>query len=118
MTFASLSDAPSSSSLVGTVSWLQGVLLGPVATVVAVIAVAWLGMLMLMGRLDIRRGLTVIVGCFVLFGASAIANGIRGVIGGEDVATAYVPPPVAPPPQVPPLQRNPDPYAGASVPRR
>jgi hypothetical protein len=71
-----------------------------------------------MGRLEIRRGLTVISGCFVLFGASAIVTGIRGTVGGADVALADVPPPVAPPPEVPPLRCNPDPYAGASVPGR
>lgn len=116
MTISSLSDAPASSSLLGAVSWLQGVVLGPVATAIAVIAVAWIGMLMLLGRLDVRRGLAVIAGCFVLSGASAIANGIRGAVGGADVAAANVPRALAPPPQVPPLPRNADPYAGAALP--
>ena len=101
-------------------SWLQGTLLGTIATTIAIIAVSWVGLLMLMGRLDIRRGMTVIAGCFVLFGASSIAAGIRGAVGGPDVmAAAAVPPPVAPPPvpaASPPA--NADPYAGASVPGR
>ncbi len=100
------------------VIWLEGTLLGTIATTVAIVAVSWVGLLMLMGRLEIRRGLTVVAGCFVLFGASAIAAGIRGTMG-SDVATAYVQPEVAPLPQVPPPSpRNPDPYAGASVPAR
>jgi type IV secretion system protein VirB2 len=115
MSFASLSDAPGSSALVAAVSWLQGTLLGTIAATVAIIAVSWVGLLMLMGRLEIRRGITVVAGCFVLFGAPAIVGGIRGAVGGEGVASAYVPPAVAPPPAVPPIQRNADPYAGASV---
>ena len=116
MSLASLSDAPGASPLVAAVAWLQGTVLGTIATTVAIIAVAWVGLLMLLGRFEIRRGMTVVAGCFVLFGASAIVGGIRGAVGGEDVATASVPPAVAPPPQVPPPRRNPDPYAGASVP--
>lgn len=118
MSLASLSDAPGASPLVAAVAWLQGTVLGTIATTVAIIAVAWVGLLMLLGRFEIRRGMTVVAGCFVLFGASAIVGGIRASVGGPDVAMASVPPPVAPPPQVPPPRRNPDPYAGASVPGR
>lgn len=99
--------------------WLQGTLLGTIATSVAVIAVAWLGMLMLAGRLEIRRGLTTILGCFILFGASAIAGGIQGFAGaGGGTEMAYTPAPVAPPVQPPPPTSNADPYAGASLPGR
>lgn len=116
--FASLSDAPGSSPLVAAAVWLQETLLGTIATTVAVIAVSWIGMLMLAGRLEIRRGLTVIAGCFVLFGASAIAGGIQSTVGGGGVNTAYVPPAAAPPLQPPPPTRNADPYAGAALPTR
>jgi type IV secretion system protein VirB2 len=114
--YTSLSDAPGSSTLVAAVSWLQGTLLGTIATSVAVIAVAWLGMLMLAGRLEIRRGLTTILGCFLLFGASAIAGGIQGFAGADGEEMAYMPP-VALPVQPPPT-RNADPYAGAALPGR
>ncbi len=77
MSLSSLSNAPGSSTLVAAASWLQGTLLGTIATTVAIIAVAWVGLLLLLGRLEIRRGLTVIAGCFILFGATAIAGGIR-----------------------------------------
>jgi type IV secretion system protein VirB2 len=101
------------------VSWLEGTLLGTLATTVAVIAVSWVGMLMLAGRLEIRRGLVTILGCFILFGASAIAGGIQAVAGGGGADTLYVPTSVALPVQQAPGRReNPDPYAGAALPGR
>lgn len=98
--------------MLAAVSCLQGTLLGTIATTVAIIAVSWVGMLMLMGRFEIRRGLTVIAGCFVLFGASSIAGGILEFAGGGREETAYVSPALAPPPLPPPSTRNADPYAG------
>lgn len=70
-------DPAGSSVLVSAVNWLQGTLLGTIATVVAVIAVATVGFLMLTGRINWRYGATVILGCFILFGASSIVAGIR-----------------------------------------
>jgi type IV secretory pathway VirB2 component (pilin) len=62
--------------------WIQGTLLGNLATTAAVIAVAVVGFLMLTGRIEWRRGLTVVIGCFIIFGATAIVAGIRAVAGG------------------------------------
>jgi type IV secretion system protein VirB2 len=59
------------------VQWLQGTLLGTVATTVSIIAVAVVGLLMLTGRLNWRYGVTVVVGCFILFGAASIVGGIQ-----------------------------------------
>lgn len=73
----SLSDPSGSGPIVSAVQWLQGTLLGTVATVLAVIAVACVGLLMLTGRIDWRRGSVVILGCFILFGAVSIVAGIR-----------------------------------------
>jgi type IV secretion system protein VirB2 len=75
----SLSNAnpEGSSVLVRAVQWMQGTLLGTVATVVAVIAVASVGFLMLTGRINWRYGATVILGCFILFGAASIVAGIQ-----------------------------------------
>ncbi len=70
-------DPAGSGVLVSAVRWLQGSLLGTVATVVAVIAVATVGFLMLTGRINWRYGATVIVGCFILFGAASIVAGIQ-----------------------------------------
>lgn len=73
----SYSDPAGSGVLVSAVNWLQGTLLGTVATVVAVIAVAAVGFMMLTGRINWRYGITVILGCFILFGASSIVAGIH-----------------------------------------
>jgi len=70
-------DPAGSGPIVSALAWLQGTLLGNVATAVAVIAVAMVGFMMLTGRVNWRFGATVIVGCFVLFGASAIVSGIQ-----------------------------------------
>ena len=73
----SLSDPQGSGVIVRAVQWLQGTLLGTIATVVAVIAVASVGFLMLTGRINWRYGATVILGCFILFGAASIVAGIQ-----------------------------------------
>ena len=73
----SYSDPAGSGVLVSAVNWLQGTLLGTVATVVAVIAVAVVGFMMLTGRTNWRYGVTVVLGCFILFGAASIVAGIH-----------------------------------------
>ena len=70
-------DPAGSGPIVNALYWLQGTLLGNVATAVAVIAVAMVGFMMLAGRINWRFGATVIIGCFVLFGAGAIVSGIQ-----------------------------------------
>lgn len=78
---ASLSDPAGSGPIVSAMQWLQGTLLGTVATVVAVIAVACVGFMMLTGRMNWRYGGVVILGCFILFGAVSIVAGIRSTAG-------------------------------------
>ena len=80
--FANAGDPQGSGPILAAVLWLQGTLMGNVATAVAVMAVAAVGLMMLTGRLNWRMGMTVIIGCFVLFGASAIVSGIRSAAGG------------------------------------
>ncbi len=78
-----MNDPAGSGVLINAVSWLQGTLLGTVATTVAVITVAAVGFMMLTGRINWRYGAVVILGCFVLFGATSIVAGIRAAaIGG------------------------------------
>jgi type IV secretion system protein VirB2 len=72
-----LTDPQGSGPIVSAAQWLQGTLLGTVATVLAVIAIASVGFMMLTGRMDWRRGGVVILGCFILFGAVSIVSGIR-----------------------------------------
>jgi hypothetical protein len=98
----------------------------------AVIAVASVGFLMLSGRVDWRRGAQTILGCFIVFGASSIAVGLMGVAQSAAADSAQAGSldfieSAAPPPSAPPAGRaqtvcwtcgasgNDDPYAGASV---
>lgn len=74
-------DPQGSGPILAALLWLQGTLMGNVATAVAVMAVAACGLMMLTGRLNWRMGVTVIMGCFILFGAAAIVSGIRQAAG-------------------------------------
>lgn len=115
---------PGSGVFAATMQWLQGTLLGTVATTVAVIAVASVGLLLLSGRIDIRRGAQVIFGCFILFGASSIAAGIMRVAQGNGIPPEMAAPPPSPPVYPAPVAKAPlkampyDPYAGAALPTR
>jgi type IV secretory pathway VirB2 component (pilin) len=110
---------------IGTaLGWLQGTLLGSIGTTVAVIAVASVGFLMLTGRIEVRRAVQVVFGCFILFGASSIAQGIISGLnsfGAQQVPVTDPEPPLtyapSPPPSYPHKPAQPfDPYAGAAVP--
>ena len=70
-------DPQGSGPVVSALAWLQGTLLGTVATTIAVIAVAFVGLMMLTGRMNWRHGAAVILGCFILFGAAGIVAGIQ-----------------------------------------
>lgn len=74
-------DPAGSGPILGAVDWLQGTLLGNVATAVAVIAVAAVGFMMLTGRVNWKYGATVVLGLFILFGAASIVGGIRAAAG-------------------------------------
>ena len=75
------SDPQGSGPIVAALGWLQGTLLGNVATAVAVMAVAAVGFMMLTGRMNWRFGATAIIGVFILFGAGAIVTGIQSTVG-------------------------------------
>jgi type IV secretory pathway VirB2 component (pilin) len=79
--FAQAADPAGSGPIVAALGWLQGTLLGNVATAVAVMAVAAVGFMMLTGRLNWRFGATVIIGVFILFGAASIVAGIQSAAG-------------------------------------
>ncbi len=78
---AAFADPAGSGPIVAALGWLQGTLMGNVATAVAVIAVAMVGFMMLTGRMNWRFGATVILGCFILFGAASIVAGIQSTAG-------------------------------------
>lgn len=112
------------SSLLAAAHWVESLVQGPAATILAVLAVAATGLMMLTGRLPVRRGLAVTLGCFVLFGAPAIARGIVesavAIADSEPTAptssVAFAAPAFSPPPPPAP-PANADPYAGASISR-
>jgi len=58
--------------------WMQSILLGPIATALAVMAVAGVGFMMLTGRMNWRYGATVIIGVFIIFGAPRLVATISG----------------------------------------
>jgi type IV secretion system protein VirB2 len=70
-------DPQGSGVVVNAMRWMQGTMMGTVATVAAVIAIASVGFLMLTGRINWRHGAVVILGCFILFGAASIVAGIQ-----------------------------------------
>ena len=116
----SLADPPGSSVIVAAISWVEGTLLGNIATTIAVIAVASVGFMLFTCRVGYRHGLTVMIGSFILFGATSIVAGLQALMtGGETPEVAYVAEP--PPPVISPAPARPadhDPFAGASVQRQ
>ena len=79
---AAVIDPEGSGVIINAVNWLQGTLLGTIATILAVIAVAAVGFMMLTGRVNWRHGAVVVLGCFILFGAASIVAGIRAAATG------------------------------------
>lgn len=75
-------DPAGSGPILAALRWIEGTLLGNLATTAAVIAVAVVGLMMLTGRIDWRRGLVVVLGAFIVFGAAAIVAGMRSIVQG------------------------------------
>lgn len=118
---SSLTDPSAGHSIADGVEWIQNAALGTVATTIAIIAVAAMGLLMLSGRLELRRGITVVLGCFILFGATGIAAALTGLGRAGTQANPTAVPDSSPLTQQvkaasPPASSAYDPYAGASVP--
>ena len=96
--------------------WVTATLFGNVAVGLCVLAVAFVGLMLMTGRVAIREGLRVAIGCFVLLGAPIVARGLRAtadeaaVSGSSEPLTVEAAPLPAPPPPA-----NYDPYAGASL---
>ena len=79
MVSTSLFDAPVGDPVQESSGWITAVITGELAIALCTLAVAFLGFLLLTGRLPVRRGALIILGCFVLLGAPASASGISGV---------------------------------------
>ena len=73
----SLFDPQGTTVLAAAAAWITGSLLGTAATILCVLAVAFVGLMLMSGRLAVRDGLRVVIGCFVLLGAASIAAGLR-----------------------------------------
>jgi type IV secretory pathway VirB2 component (pilin) len=116
----SLLEPPSQPVTSSAAAWIVELLGGSATTAICVIAVASLGLMMLTGRISLRRGFQVVFGCFLMLGASTVAAGLQqfGRDAGQGAA-APVPQVIEPeikPRLLPPA--NYDPYAGASLRRR
>lgn len=74
----SLFEPQGSSAIADAAAWINGALLGSLAIGLCVIAVATIGLITLSGRLPVRRGMHVVLGCFVLLGAPGWACGRQG----------------------------------------
>ena len=114
-------EAPATNALTSAIGWIEGLLIGPLATSIAVLAVAAVGFAMLTGRIDLRRAASVVLGCFLLFGAPLIAIALRGAIEPTAIVlTAGAAPSISnDSPHLPAYRARPpdpfDPYAGVPV---
>lgn len=113
-----MSDFPTDSGLLGAVRWIEAMMLGTIATTIAILAVAVIGFLMLQGRLDWKRAARVVIGCFLIFGAPVISAGLLGRIDSQPAYSRSMAAPEIDVPPPPPRQNEQfDPYAGAAVQR-
>lgn len=113
-------EAGHSSAIGDASAWLTSMLTGSVAISLAVLAIAGVGYSLLNGTLQVRRGAMAVLGCFILFGAGAVAKSLMGI---DDVQTITSSQPIdmemflAPSAPLP-TQKSPspkDPYAGAAL---
>lgn len=112
----SLTEPIGQSPILAASEWLRALTLGQTATAIAVLGVASVGFAMLTGRMPVGHAVRVILGCFILFGAPAIVDGLMQLTSSTQ-ETAAVPQPSPPGLGSPPVpSRVTDPYAGAAVP--
>jgi TrbC/VIRB2 pilin len=103
-------------SVLVAANWVEHMLTGSLALAVATIAVAMLGLAVMSGRVTTRRGLEVVLGIFLIFGAPVIS---AGLLRARPVEVGPAAPSLPRPGAVttaPPRASVYDPYAGASVP--
>ena len=78
----------SSEPLESSARWIASLFVGELATILCIIAVAFVGFFMMSGQLAIRRGMVVVLGCFVLLGASVIAGWFMAIGSNRDQLAA------------------------------
>jgi len=114
-----MDDAVSTHAIGHAVDWWASLLTGSLATSIAVLALAGLGFALLRGEVSLRHGIRVVLGCFILFGAPTIAQGLMAAASGHAAGSSTNEPTGIriPPPPKPRSEPNPfDPYAGAAAP--
>jgi type IV secretory pathway VirB2 component (pilin) len=109
-----MSMSAESSALVQSMSWIERLMIGPFAVSLAVIAVAVTGLLMLRGHLPLEATFRLVIGCFIIFGAPAIALGIVNAAQKVALPNTWAGPTSIARPSKPPVTY--DPYAGAATP--
>jgi type IV secretion system protein VirB2 len=112
----SLLEASGGMPMMESAHWIEGVMLGDIALGLCVISVAFIGALMLMGRVPLREGMRVVLGSFVLLGAPVIAAGLLEIgANSSQMPLSGLPTlgQAAPRPELPQTTYNP--YAQASV---
>lgn len=98
------------------VRWIEDLMIGPVAALVATVGIAVIGLLFLNGTVHWNRAAKALLGCFVIFGAPSISAGLLNPVGTifstshiQNDTAEFLGPPPRPPEQY-------DPYAGAALP--
>ena len=100
-------------------TWILTALTGPITIALGTLAVTFIGYSALVGRLSYRRAGAVVLGLFLIFGASSLSNAL--------MSDRRIEPPIrgAPPNDIPNVVKSEtggstlapyDPYAGAAVP--
>ena len=64
-------------SIAAAANWITEVLTGPIAIALGTLALASIGFAALTGRLNVAHTMRIVLGLFVLFGASQIAAELR-----------------------------------------
>ena len=111
----SLFEPAGHSVVEASVGLVSGTLFGGVVITLCVLAVAFIGLLMLSGRVPVRTGFGVVLGCVVLLGAPVIAAGLMEQSTGGESVVAEAPEYSGPDPRRDLERKEPDPYGGASL---
>jgi type IV secretory pathway VirB2 component (pilin) len=119
MNTASTQFSPPTQSVFEAINaWVMALLSGQATTVLCTIAIAVLGYSLMAGRIPIRKAILAVLGCFLLFGATHLANDLQKLARSNipvepDIITVSPPPEIEPEAPLPPA--NYDPYAGAAI---
>lgn len=106
---------PDAAPIATSLQWIGAVVFDQIAVGLCVLAVAFVGYRMLIGRISLRTGLRVVLGCSVLLGAPVIATSFMASLNDRPAAIAAVPDAPESSPRGELERAEYDPYAGASL---